>query len=50
MEVGASIRETCPKCSNEEMVFTEAQLRSADEGTTIFYRCTKCNFRYNSNN
>lgn len=50
LEVGTNIRQACPNCPSEEMVFTEAQLRGADEGTTIFFRCLQCNYRYNSNN
>jgi DNA-directed RNA polymerase I subunit RPA12 len=38
--------ESCPKCDNPEMFFREMQLRGADEGTTIFYRCPKCNYMY----
>lgn len=33
----------CPKCSNGEAVWWMYQTRSADEPTTQFYRCTKCN-------
>ena len=39
---GARVAEKCPKCGNEEMIFTTAQLRSADEGQTVFYTCVKC--------
>nr|CAG8548359.1 8909_t:CDS:2 [Entrophospora candida] len=35
----ASIKEKCPKCDNEEMNYHTMQLRSADEGQTIFYNC-----------
>ncbi|ORY38842.1 hypothetical protein BCR33DRAFT_758735 [Rhizoclosmatium globosum] len=40
-----SIKEKCPKCDAPEMVFHTAQLRSADEGQTIFYSCVKCGFK-----
>ncbi|KAJ3298054.1 DNA-directed RNA polymerase I core subunit rpa12 [Rhizoclosmatium sp. JEL0117] len=42
---GATIKEKCPKCDAPEMVFHTAQLRSADEGQTIFYSCVKCGFK-----
>ncbi|KAK7444161.1 transcription factor S-II [Colletotrichum acutatum] len=41
----ATIRETCPKCGAEEVRFTAVQLRSADEGSTIFFTC-ECGFKY----
>jgi len=39
MQNEAMTRETCVKCGNEEVRFTAVQLRSADEGSTIFYTC-----------
>ena len=33
----------CPKCENNLAVWWMLQTRSADEATTQFYRCTKCN-------
>jgi len=33
----------CPKCENNSAVWWMLQTRSADEATTQFYRCTKCN-------
>ena len=42
----ASIERTCPNCSNPEMLYHTKQLRSADEGTTVFYTCPKCGFKY----
>lgn len=38
--------KTCPKCENPEMKFRDVQLRGADEGSTIFYRCPACDYRY----
>ncbi|TKX21545.1 DNA-directed RNA polymerase I subunit RPA12 [Elsinoe australis] len=45
----ARTRETCPKCGREEVSYYEMQLRSADEGSTIFYVCD-CSHRWNQNN
>eukprot|EP00775_Hariotina_reticulata_P004713 gene4713-4963_t len=36
------VDETCPSCGNRGMEFYTMQLRSADEGQTVFYECTKC--------
>jgi DNA-directed RNA polymerase subunit M len=33
----------CPKCGNSTASWWMAQTRSADEPSTQFYRCTKCN-------
>jgi DNA-directed RNA polymerase I subunit RPA12 len=38
-------QKVCDKCGRKEMFFTTAQLRSADEGSTVFYRCV-CGYRY----
>lgn len=40
------ISQACPDCDSPEMFFREMQLRGADEGSTIFYRCPKCNHKY----
>jgi DNA-directed RNA polymerase subunit M len=33
----------CPQCKNNTAFWWMLQTRSADEATTQFYRCTKCN-------
>ena len=38
-----TIKIDCEKCGNNEAVWWMLQTRSADEPTTQFYRCTKCN-------
>lgn len=40
---GPRVEKFCGKCNllTVQTYFT-AQLRSADEGQTVFYRCTKC--------
>ncbi|CAD0055254.1 unnamed protein product, partial [Aureobasidium pullulans] len=38
--------KACPKCEHPEMKFRDVQLRGADEGSTIFYRCPACDHRY----
>lgn len=38
-----TINMDCEKCGNNEAVWWMLQTRSADEPTTQFYRCTKCN-------
>ena len=44
------IDEKCPKCGNGQMYYYTMQTRSADEGSTIFYECVKCHYKYNQNN
>ncbi|MBP2624988.1 MAG: transcription factor S [Nitrosopumilaceae archaeon] len=36
----------CEKCDNVKAVWWMLQTRSADEPTTQFYRCTKCNYTW----
>ena len=46
----ATVEETCPKCGNPEMDYYTLQLRSADEGQTVFYECKKCGHKSSVNN
>ncbi len=41
-----AIKIECEKCGNDEAVWWMLQTRSADEPTTQFYRCTKCNYTW----
>jgi DNA-directed RNA polymerase I subunit RPA12 len=46
----ATVDEVCPKCGHEGMEFYTLQLRSADEGQTVFYECAECGHKYSQNN
>lgn len=46
----ATVSETCPKCNHERASFYTMQLRSADEGQTVFYTCLKCAHKWRLNN
>ena len=37
-----TIEIECEKCGHDQAVWWTLQTRSADEPTTQFYRCTKC--------
>jgi DNA-directed RNA polymerase subunit M len=39
-------RITCPKCGNNLAYVWQVQTRGADEGSTLFFRCTKCNHTF----
>lgn len=45
VQTTATIRQTCPECGIEEMRYYTLQLRSADEGSTVFYSC-ECGHKY----
>ena len=48
-EAWADVSKTqavCSKCDNTEAYWKEIQIRSADEPTTIFYKCTKCGYEW----
>lgn len=46
----ATIEEPCPKCGHNELYFYTMQLRSVDEGSTVFYECPKCKHKFSQNN
>lgn len=39
---GPVVERKCPQCGNNKMSYATLQLRSADEGQTVFFTCTKC--------
>lgn len=48
-EEGPVVERVCKKCGNQTMSYATVQLRSADEGQTVFFTCTKCNFKESEN-
>lgn len=46
----ATVDEACPKCGTVGLEFYTMQLRSADEGQTVFYECKECGHKYSQNN
>jgi len=41
-----TVRVECPKCGNNIAYVWQVQTRGADESSTQFLRCTKCNYTY----
>lgn len=47
---GPKVEKFCNRCNVVTLqTYFTAQLRSADEGQTVFYRCTKCLIQTNEN-
>ena len=44
------VDEVCPKCGYGKMYYFAMQTRSADEGSTIYVECMKCQYKFNQNN
>ena len=45
----ATVDELCPKCNHRGLDYYTMQLRSADEGQTVFYECKKCAHKFSVN-
>ena len=41
-----TIQVTCPKCDNGKVYAWQVQTKRADESSTQFLRCTKCNYTF----
>lgn len=41
---GPVVERKCPKCGHDKMSYATLQLRSADEGQTVFFTCLKCKY------
>ena len=48
--VRSTVDEACFKCGHRGLEFYTMQLRSADEGSTVFYECPECQHTWNQNN
>ncbi|TDG50462.1 hypothetical protein AWZ03_003051 [Drosophila navojoa] len=46
---GPVVERKCPKCGNDKMSYATLQLRSADEGQTVFFTCLKCKYKESEN-
>ena len=46
----ATVAENCPECNHGLAEFYTMQLRSADEGQTVFYKCLACAHKWSVNN
>ena len=46
----AVVDEPCPECQHPQAKFYTLQLRSVDEGSTVFYECLGCKHKWNQDN
>lgn len=44
------VEEPCIKCGRAEVGFYTVQMRSVDEGQTVFYECPGCDHTWSVNN
>ncbi len=44
--LSANTNIMCHKCKKKNVFFYEKQMRSADEGTTLFYNCLSCSNKW----
>ena len=46
----ATVLEPCLKCGHPEVAFYTVQLRSVDEGQTVFHECPNCKYTWSVHN
>ncbi|KAL4427500.1 hypothetical protein ABPG74_015203 [Tetrahymena malaccensis] len=46
----ATLKQECPDCGHDTLYFWTVQTRSADEGSTVFYECQDCKYKFTANN
>lgn len=46
----ATVEEPCIRCSAPEVGYYTVQMRSVDEGQTVFYECPNCKYTWSVNN
>ena len=46
----ATVEQECPACGHGVLEFYTMQMRSVDEGQTVFYECLECRHRFSQNN
>lgn len=46
----ATVEEPCVKCNHPIVGFYTVQMRSVDEGQTVFYECPQCKHTWSVNN
>ena len=44
-----TVQIICEKCKHDRAFYIEKQTRSADEPSTIFYKCVGCGFQWKEN-
>ncbi|KAJ7959374.1 DNA-directed RNA polymerase subunit, partial [Quillaja saponaria] len=45
----SKVNKKCEKCGHDEANYYTRQMRSADEGQTTFYTCTRCSHQFQEN-
>ena len=48
--IKSTIRQDCIKCDSKKFYYYTMQLRNADEGSTVFYECVKCHYKFSIEN